>query len=97
MDAGGYWGSSWADTRAYDGWEPCDAIVDLEFSPNFDVDDAIVVLSIDDVNDPDLALVNAFDAWTAAGGSAANAGEGVKVAVVDSGIDAVLGLDAGGT
>jgi subtilisin family serine protease len=41
-----------------------------------------------DVNDPDLGLINAFDAWTAAGGSAANAGEGVKVAVVDSGIDA---------
>jgi len=40
-----------------------------------------------DVDDPDLALINAFDAWTAAGGSAANAGEGVKVAVVDSGID----------
>ena len=40
-----------------------------------------------DVNDPDLALINAFDAWTAAGGSAADAGEGVRVAVVDSGID----------
>lgn len=39
------------------------------------------------VEDPDLAIIKAIDAWNAAGGSA-TAGEGVKVAVVDSGIDA---------
>ncbi|HUP55174.1 MAG TPA: S8 family serine peptidase [Methylomirabilota bacterium] len=37
--------------------------------------------------DPDLDLINANEAWTAVGG-AANAGAGVKVAVIDSGIDA---------
>jgi subtilisin family serine protease len=38
-------------------------------------------------NDPDLAIISAQQAWTRAGG-AANAGAGVKVAVVDTGIDA---------
>jgi minor extracellular serine protease Vpr len=38
-------------------------------------------------NDPDLGLIDALQAWNA-GGGAATAGEGVKVAVVDSGIDA---------
>ena len=38
-------------------------------------------------DDPDLGLINANEAWTAVGG-AANAGAGVKVAVIDSGIDA---------
>jgi subtilisin family serine protease len=37
-------------------------------------------------NDPDLELVNANEAWAQAGG-AANAGAGVKVAIIDSGID----------
>jgi subtilisin family serine protease len=36
--------------------------------------------------DPDLALIDATQAWAHAGGSA-NAGAGVKVAIVDSGID----------
>ncbi|NUO59377.1 MAG: S8 family serine peptidase [Hamadaea sp.] len=36
--------------------------------------------------DPDLAVINAVQAWQQVGGSA-HAGEGVKVAVVDSGID----------
>lgn len=36
--------------------------------------------------DPDLALINAVDAWNANGGPA-NAGAGVKVAIVDTGID----------
>ncbi|MGE5094271.1 MAG: S8 family serine peptidase [Betaproteobacteria bacterium] len=36
--------------------------------------------------DPDLALINAVQAWNAVGGPA-NAGEGVKVAIVDTGID----------
>jgi subtilisin family serine protease len=36
--------------------------------------------------DPDLAILRATDAWAQAGG-AANAGAGVKVAIVDSGID----------
>jgi minor extracellular serine protease Vpr len=36
--------------------------------------------------DPDLTLVNAFAGW-AAGGDPAHAGEGVKVAIVDTGID----------
>jgi minor extracellular serine protease Vpr len=37
-------------------------------------------------DDPDLELVNANEAWTAVGGEA-NAGAGVKVAIIDSGID----------
>ena len=37
-------------------------------------------------DDPDLSLVNANEAWTAVGGEA-NAGAGVKVAIIDSGID----------
>jgi subtilisin family serine protease len=36
--------------------------------------------------DPDLALIDAVEAWNA-GGGVANAGRGVKVAIVDSGID----------
>jgi minor extracellular serine protease Vpr len=36
--------------------------------------------------DPDLSLIHAQDAW-AAGGGPANAGTGVKVAIVDTGID----------
>jgi len=36
--------------------------------------------------DPDLAIIRATDAWSQ-GGGAANAGTGVKVAIVDSGID----------
>jgi len=37
-------------------------------------------------DDPDLAIISAMDAW-AVGGGPANAGEGVKVAIVDTGID----------
>ena len=37
-------------------------------------------------DDPDLSLIRANEAWDAVGG-AANAGAGVKVAVIDSGID----------
>ena len=37
-------------------------------------------------DDPDLAIISAFEAWDQNGGSA-NAGEGVKVAIIDSGID----------
>jgi minor extracellular serine protease Vpr len=36
--------------------------------------------------DPDLALINAVEAWNQ-GGGAANAGAGVKIAIVDTGID----------
>ena len=39
------------------------------------------------VEDPDLALISAPAAWAANGGSSANAGTGVKVAIVDTGID----------
>jgi minor extracellular serine protease Vpr len=39
-----------------------------------------------DNNDPDLALINAIDAWNQ-GGGAANAGAGVKVGIIDTGID----------
>jgi subtilisin family serine protease len=39
-----------------------------------------------DDNDPDLNLINAIEAWQVVGGPA-NAGEGVKVAVIDTGID----------
>ncbi len=38
------------------------------------------------VDDPDLDLIHAMEAWAAGGGSA-NAGEGVKVAILDTGID----------
>ena len=44
------------------------------------------VFSPADAADPDLSLVHAQAGWTAVGG-AANAGAGVKVAVIDSGID----------
>ena len=37
--------------------------------------------------DPDLTLIRAPDAWTAGGGTPANAGEGIKVAILDTGID----------
>jgi subtilisin family serine protease len=37
-------------------------------------------------DDPDLSLVHANEAWAAAGGDA-NAGAGVRVAIIDSGID----------
>ena len=37
--------------------------------------------------DPDLDIISAMDAWAAQSGSYADAGEGVKVAIVDSGID----------
>jgi minor extracellular serine protease Vpr len=39
-----------------------------------------------DANDPDLALINAINAWAAVGGPA-NAGKGVKVGIIDTGID----------
>jgi minor extracellular serine protease Vpr len=39
-----------------------------------------------DANDPDLGIVDAMAAWSQ-GGGAANAGKGVKVAIVDTGID----------
>jgi minor extracellular serine protease Vpr len=39
-----------------------------------------------DANDPDLALINAIQAWSQ-GGGAANAGAGVKVGIIDTGID----------
>jgi minor extracellular serine protease Vpr len=38
--------------------------------------------------DPDLDLIEAPASWTAAGGTSSSAGAGVKVAIVDSGIDA---------
>ncbi len=38
-------------------------------------------------DDPDLGLISAFDAWTAAGQTSATAGDGVKVGIVDTGID----------
>jgi minor extracellular serine protease Vpr len=38
------------------------------------------------VNDPDLDLIHAMEAWSVGGGSA-NAGEGIKVAILDTGID----------
>lgn len=42
----------------------------------------------DDANDPDLSIISAQQAWASASvGGAANAGRGVKVAIVDTGID----------
>jgi subtilisin family serine protease len=38
--------------------------------------------------DPDLALISALEGWAAAGLGSADAGEGVKVGVIDTGIDA---------
>src|SRR5438876_6860269 len=37
-------------------------------------------------DDPDLGLIHAIEAW-ALGGGPANAGEGVKIAIIDAGID----------
>ena len=39
-----------------------------------------------DANDPDLGIIDAMAAWSQ-GGGAANAGNGVRVAIVDTGID----------
>jgi len=38
-------------------------------------------------DDPDLGLIHAFEAWAAGGGTPSAKGEGVKVAIVDTGID----------
>ena len=38
-------------------------------------------------DDPDLSLISAMEAWAAAGQTAETAGDGVKVGVVDTGID----------
>jgi minor extracellular serine protease Vpr len=38
-------------------------------------------------DDPDLALIHAFEAWNAAGGTPAAKGAGVEVAIIDTGID----------
>ncbi|HZG34229.1 MAG TPA: S8 family serine peptidase [Gaiellaceae bacterium] len=46
--------------------------------------------------DPDLALVSAFQAWTAGGGTPTAKGAGVKVAIVDSGIDITHPCFSGG-
>jgi minor extracellular serine protease Vpr len=42
--------------------------------------------TLDPTVDPDLTLISAFDAWNVGTGSA-HAGEGVKVAILDTGID----------
>jgi len=40
------------------------------------------------MSDPDLSLIHALEAWSAnGGGGPANAGQDIKVAIVDSGID----------
>lgn len=38
-------------------------------------------------SDPDLPLINTYAAWSANGASPANAGDGVKVGIIDTGID----------
>ncbi len=43
--------------------------------------------TVDPAVDPDLALIAAKEAWVAAGKTDATAGEGVKVGVIDTGID----------
>ena len=51
IKAGTWLTGSWADTSNtadYDGWMACDAVMAVEFSPNFDIDDTIVALCIDD-------------------------------------------------
>lgn len=40
-----------------------------------------------DASDPDLGIINAISAWSAGPGGAANAGAGVRIGVVDTGID----------
>ena len=51
-EAGSYWSASWVDASGtYAGWQAMDAIADLKFSPNFDVDNTIVVLGIGDASD----------------------------------------------
>ena len=47
---GGSYSSNWINASDdYDGWVDIDAVVDLQFSPNFDVDDTLVALTIGDV------------------------------------------------
>jgi len=63
LEAGTWLTGGWEDTRCYDGWDgsdedPCtvpatwdiysDAVVAVDFSPNFDMDDTIVCMSVAD-------------------------------------------------
>ena len=38
-------------------------------------------------DDPDLGLIDAFEAWQAGGGVLSDAGTGIKIAIIDTGID----------
>ena len=54
-EAGSYWSAAWVDTSNetlvgnYAGWKGSDLVADLAFSPNFDVDNTIVALTVGDV------------------------------------------------
>jgi len=64
LGAGTWLTGSWEDTAYYDGWDDMptggpdfsDAVIAVEFSPNFDIDDTIVFMSVDDTIDWDEGL-----------------------------------------
>ncbi|MFC1956710.1 hypothetical protein ACFLVY_00210 [Chloroflexota bacterium] len=59
LEAGSWLSAAWVDTAdAYDGWDNgnamgSDAVIACDFSPNFDLDDTIICMSVDDFNDWD--------------------------------------------
>ena len=66
------------DTTAYDGWDeftasPTKAVIACEFSPNFDIDDSIIVLGVDDVTIPGIPYLQS-GTWETGGKWNAEAG-----------------------
>ncbi|MFC1957142.1 hypothetical protein ACFLVY_02485, partial [Chloroflexota bacterium] len=61
LKAGTWLSASWEDTRDYLGWDNginsgvdgSDAVIACDFSPNFDLDDTIICMSVDDFNTDD--------------------------------------------
>ena len=57
LEAGTWLSAAWEDTRAYLGWDNgitlgSDAVITCDFSDNFDIDDTIVCMSVDDFAGP---------------------------------------------
>jgi hypothetical protein len=40
----------WDDTSTWDGWESCEIVADIRFSPNWDVDNTLLAVTADDNN-----------------------------------------------
>ncbi|MDD5511239.1 MAG: hypothetical protein PHI12_10570 [Dehalococcoidales bacterium] len=90
LEAGTWLTGGWEDTRCYAGWdgagdEPCDdgdwtiwsdAVVAVDFSPNFDMDDTIVCMSVADIDDDWEAHLPFLQEGTWNGGGAWNAEAG---------------------